>query len=94
MVLHIPICSHFRVIQEAFVNMENMLDLMDEPIEVKDKPNALPILPMKGKIDFRNVSFYYSPERPILKNISFTIEPGETYAIVSNILMFSRHGRI
>ena len=56
---------------------------MNEPIEVKDIPNALPILAMKGKIDFRNVSFYYSPERPILKNISFTIDPGQTFAIVS-----------
>ena len=63
--------------------MENMMDLMDEPIEVQDIPNALPILPMKGKVDFRNVSFYYSPERPILKDISFTIQPGQTFSIVS-----------
>ena len=60
-----------------------MLELMDEPLEVKDIPNALPILAIKGKIDFRNISFYYSPDRPILKNLSFTIDPGETFAIVS-----------
>ena len=62
--------------------MENMMDLMDEPIEVQDIPNALPILPMKGKVDFRNVSFYYSPERPILKDISFTIQPGQIFSLI------------
>ena len=74
---------NFRVIQDAFVDMENMLELMDEPVEVKDVPNALPLMAMKGKIDFRNVSFYYSEDRPILKDINFTINPGQTYAIVS-----------
>jgi len=64
--------------------MENMLDLMKEPIEVQDALNAPPLIATKGKIEFRNVSFYYSPERPILKNISFVVEPGETYAIVSS----------
>ena len=64
-----------------------MFELMDEPIEVKDIPNALPILAMKGKIDFRNVSFYYSSDRPILKNLSFTIDPGQTFAIVSICLV-------
>ena len=72
----------YRVIQDAFVNMENMLDLMDEPLEVKDVPNALDLIPSKGKIEFKNVSFAYQIERPILKNINFEINPGETIAIV------------
>ena len=64
-----------------------MLELMDEPVEVKDVPNALPLMAMKGKIDFRNVSFYYSEDRPILRNLNFTINPGQTFAIV-RILTF------
>ena len=67
----------------SFVNMENMLELMDEPIEVKDIPNALPLMAMKGKIDFRNVSFHYGEDREILRNLNFTINPGQTFAIVS-----------
>ena len=74
------------MIQDAFVDMENMLELMDEPIEVKDIPNALPLMAMKGKVDFRNVSFYYSVDRPILKDVSFTIHPGQTFAIVIIII--------
>lgn len=43
----------YRVIQESFINMENMLDLMDERQEVKDAPGALPIVSNGGKIEFR-----------------------------------------
>ena len=71
------------MIQDAFVNMENMLELMEEPIEVKDIPNALPLMALHGKIDFRNVSFHYAEDRQILKNLNFTVNPGQTFAIVS-----------
>jgi len=78
----------YRVIQESFVNMENMFDLMAEKIEVEDAPNALPLMPLKGKIDFRNVSFTYNSEsesqaaKPVLKGINLTVEAGQTVAIV------------
>ena len=72
----------YRVIQESFVNMENMFDLLAEPIEVKDAPNAHGLLALKGKVDFRNVNFGYGPERQILKNLNFSVEPGQTCAIV------------
>jgi len=72
----------YRVIQESFVNMENMLDLMDEPIEVSDVSNAPDLITTRGKIEFKDVTFYYTPERPILKNISFEVNPGDTVAIV------------
>lgn len=62
--------------------MENMLDLLDEDQEVKDSPHALPLLASEGKIEFRNVSFHYVPERPILKKISFIVNPGQTIALV------------
>lgn len=72
----------YRVIQESFVNMENMLDLMEEPIEVKDIPGAPDLVASRGKIQFENVGFFYKAERPILKNISFEVNPGQTLAIV------------
>ena len=62
--------------------MENMLELMAEPQEVQDIPNALPVVATQGHIEFRNVSFHYAPERQILKNISFVAEPGQTIALV------------
>ena len=68
--------------------MENMLDLMKEPVEVVDSPTARPLIATKGKIEFKEVSFSYTPERPILKNISFTVEPGQTLAIVRTLQLF------
>ena len=56
--------------------MENMLDLMEEPIEVSDIPNAPDLITSHGKIEFKDVTFHYTPERPILKNISFAVNPG------------------
>ena len=56
--------------------MENMLDLMEEPIEVSDLQNAPDLITSRGKIEFKDVTFYYAPERPILKNISFEVNPG------------------
>ena len=72
----------YRVIQESFVNMENMFDLIEEPIEVKDVPNAPDLLAARGKIEFKNVHFHYKPERKILKGLNFEVNPGETVAIV------------
>ena len=39
----------------------------------------------QGRIEFKDVSFHYAPERPILKEISFIVEPGKTVAIVSTM---------
>lgn len=77
----------YRVIQENFIDMENMLDLMDEPAEVKDVANALHLAVTGGEIEFRNVTFFYQPERTILKNISFVAKPGQTIAFVSTYLV-------
>lgn len=62
--------------------MEKMFDLLNEPQEVKDNPGALPITVTQGHIEFKNVNFHYVPERPILKDISFVVEPGQTIALV------------
>ena len=59
-----------------------MLQLLEEPIEVQDLPNAPELEANQGKIEFKDVSFSYLPEWPILKNVSFIINPGETVGIV------------
>ncbi|VDD77317.1 unnamed protein product [Mesocestoides corti] len=62
--------------------MENMFELLDDNTCVSDPPNASRLAVSGGKIEFRNVSFSYVPERPILKNISFTVMPGKKVALV------------
>ena len=74
----------YRVIQDAFINMENMFDLMNEKIEIVDSENAMEFSAnnKSPEIKFDMVSFGYTPEREVLKDINITIESGTTTALV------------
>ena len=50
------------MIQAAFVDMQNMFDMLDVDPEVKDIPNALPLSITRGCLEFKNVYFHYVPE--------------------------------
>lgn len=49
---------------------------------VTDSPNAKPLPSSNGQLEFRNVNFSYNEKRPVLKNVSFTVKPGTTTALV------------
>ena len=72
----------YREIKQALTDLENMFSLMDRKPEIEDKPDAKPIASGAGRVEFSNVDFHYDADRPILKDVSFTIEPGQTVAIV------------
>eukprot|EP00092_Neocalanus_flemingeri_P036173 GFUD01039384.1.p1 GENE.GFUD01039384.1~~GFUD01039384.1.p1 ORF type:complete len:833 (-),score=230.22 GFUD01039384.1:183-2681(-) len=74
----------YRVIQESFVNMENMFDLMNEKVDVSDKLKAITYVKEEDspEIKFDNVEFSYDPAKPVLKGVSFSIASGTTTAIV------------
>ncbi|KAG4075106.1 hypothetical protein HA402_013501 [Bradysia odoriphaga] len=74
--------TYYRAIQKNFVDMENMFDLMRETQEVIDAPGAGGLAVVRGGIDFSNVTFGYTPERFVLKNVSFNVPPGKTLALV------------
>ena len=50
------------MIQQAFIDMENMFDLLVEKHEITDAPSAPDLIVSKGLIEFNNVSFHYLPE--------------------------------
>ncbi len=72
----------YREIRQALIDMEAMFDLLGVEIDVADRPGAPPLAIAGGRIEFRNVAFGYDPRRPILKDLSFIVEPGKTLAIV------------
>jgi len=72
----------YREIRKALVDMENLFSLMDEEMEVADTANAKPLQYKGGSIEFRDISFGYESERTILRNISFSVAPSTTTAIV------------
>lgn len=63
--------------------MENMFDLLGEETEIIDAPGAPQIAITGGRVEFRNVTFSYVPERVVLRNVSLTVNPGKTLALVS-----------
>ena len=73
---------HYALLQRAVASGHRIFELLDIPLEIEDKPDAKPIGEIKGRVEFKNVTFGYDPERPILKNISFVAEPGQTVALV------------
>lgn len=72
----------YRDIKQSLVDIENTFELLGTPAEVTDKAGAAALQVGHAEVEFRNVSFAYSPDRPILKNISFTVPEGKTLAIV------------
>ncbi|MBE9250995.1 ABC transporter ATP-binding protein [Dolichospermum sp. LEGE 00240] len=95
----------FTVIQSGFTAIERVVDILDEPIEIKDysQPQSLNVdfefgyineiasklesqdftpVPALGEIKFENVSFAYKDDDYVIKNLDFTIHPGEKVALV------------
>lgn len=75
----------YREIRQALINIERMFRLLNEKPRVTDAPDTMSLDLSRSRslsVAFHNVCFSYDPQRPILKNIEFAIEPGQKMAIV------------
>lgn len=61
---------------------ERIFEIMDTEAAIVDSADALPIKDIKGQVEFRNVTFSYDDKVNVLENVSFSIKPGETIALV------------
>lgn len=79
------LADKFNVLQMGIIASERVFRVMDNP-DVTPAPSENVYRPERvlGKIEFDRVEFAYNTGRPVLKNISFTVEPGETVAIVGH----------
>ena len=68
--------------QVAMASAERLFELMDTPEQVTNPDSPLPAEQISGTIAFHNVTFAYEENNPVLKNISFTVEPGQVLAVV------------
>ncbi|MGB2666591.1 MAG: ABC transporter ATP-binding protein [Candidatus Acidiferrum sp.] len=80
----------FNILQSAMAASERIFKLLDEPITIESNPNAEKLISPRGEIEFRNVWFSYkqgqelADEDWVLRDVSFRISPGQTFAIVGH----------
>jgi ATP-binding cassette subfamily B multidrug efflux pump len=72
----------YAVMQSAMSSAERIFQLLDTPVSIDSPKNAVIPKPFRGKVVFDNVWFHYKADDPVLKGVSFRIEPGEKIAVV------------
>jgi len=72
----------YRGLQYALADMDLVIKLLELNPEIRDKAEAKDLDIKEARIEFDNVRFAYLPERPILKGVSFSVEPGKKIAVV------------
>ena len=73
------------LVARASASAKRVFEVLDAPVEVKNKPGAQPLPAVQGRVVFEDVSFrYVGAERNVLEHVSFVAEPGQTIAIVGS----------
>ncbi|AZO22405.1 ABC transporter ATP-binding protein [Mesorhizobium sp. M1E.F.Ca.ET.045.02.1.1] len=73
----------YSVMQRAMASGQRISEVLDVPVDVSDRQDAVALSrDMDGSVEFRNVTFGYRRDQPVLKNVSFRVNPGETVALV------------
>jgi ATP-binding cassette subfamily B protein len=68
---------------QASASASRIFEILDARNDVTDRPGAQPLPPVQGRVQFENVTFrYFGSGEPVLKNVSFTAEPGQTVALL------------
>ena len=78
------ISEKYNILQSAMASSERIFKLLDEPVTIASPEKPVPIGRATGQIEFRNVWFAYKDDDWILKDVSFTVSPGERVAFVGH----------
>jgi len=76
------IAQLYAHIQGAIAGAERVFEVLDEMPELADAPDAWPLEQVRGDVIFQDVCFGYEPDVPVLQEVSFHAEPGQTIALV------------
>ncbi|MDI6692253.1 MAG: ABC transporter ATP-binding protein [Anaerosomatales bacterium] len=71
-----------NVLQSTVASAERVFELLDEPEETPDPAEPVKLREVRGRVEFDRVSFRYVPDKPLIEDLSLTVEPGHTVAIV------------
>ena len=76
------VSQQYTLMQRATAAARRIFEVLDVPVEVRDQPGAPDLAPAAPSIEFRDVTFAYRPGQPVLKHLSFRIEPQQVVAVV------------
>ncbi len=72
----------YASMQQAVASAERTFSLLDTPPDIVDRPNAVETETLRGEIEFDRVEFYYTPNKPVLRDFNLKVQAGETIALV------------
>jgi ABC-type transport system involved in Fe-S cluster assembly fused permease/ATPase subunit len=72
----------YREIKQGITDIEIMMDVLEQPPEIADRPGARDLVVTGGAVRFENVRFHYDADRPILEGLTFEVPAGKMVAIV------------
>ena len=73
-----------NMLTDTLNSAQRMFEVQDMVPDITDAPDAVELTEIKGDIEFKDVGFHYNPNRPILKNVSFTIHAGDRIGLVGH----------
>lgn len=74
----------YNILQAAMASAERIFKLLDSPVTIQDPARPLAPTLSQGQVEFRHVGFAYTADQRVLEDVSFTLEPGQTVAIVGH----------
>ncbi|WP_411288985.1 ABC transporter ATP-binding protein [Phenylobacterium sp.] len=72
----------YTVMQRAMAGAYRIFEVLDVPVSIRDKPDAVALATLEPTVEFRHVTFGYDPARPVLHDVSFKVRPREVVALV------------
>jgi ATP-binding cassette subfamily B protein len=78
------VTSQYNEFKQTEASVERVFDLLAIAPNLQDAPNAKPLPPITGKVDFDRVSFGYESDRPVLISLDLKVNPGQVIALVGH----------
>ncbi|MBW4582357.1 MAG: ABC transporter ATP-binding protein/permease [Tildeniella nuda ZEHNDER 1965/U140] len=78
------ITSNYNEFKQGEASLDRIFEMLDIQPTVVEHPGVFALPPVTGKVEYRNVSFAYKPDQPVLKNLSLLALPGEAIALVGS----------